>query len=73
MNRLLMNMQNKIETINGSIGMIYQLKNGETITVKGLHTMSFKAKEDSNSLNETLEKLFIERENLQNRVDRMRR
>lgn len=76
MNRLLINMQNKIETINGAISMIYRLQNGETITVgdssPALTTFSVSIKENSNfDCNKRLTELFEERENLQMRVNRM--
>lgn len=75
-NRLLINMQNKIETINGAIDMIYRLQKGETITVgdssPALTTVSVSMKENSTfDYNKRLIELFEERENLQVRVNRM--
>ena len=73
MNRLLINMKNKIDTINGAIDMIYRLQKGETIKLKGLHQFNISAKENSHvDFNQRLSELFEERENLQIRVNRMR-
>lgn len=72
MNRLLINMVNKIDTINGGIDMIYRLQKGETIQLNGLHKINLKAEDGShNHYNEILCELFEERENLQIRVNRM--
>lgn len=72
MNRLLINMKNKIDIINGAIDMIYRLQKGETIHLNGLHKIDVKAKEGShNDFNQRLCELFEERENLQTRVNRM--
>jgi hypothetical protein len=73
-NPLLVNMKNKIAIIDGSISMIYQLQKGETIKfgehVEGALKYSVTTKEEHRaSLNETLIKLFNERENLQKRVN----
>jgi hypothetical protein len=73
MNRLLINMKNKIDIINGAIDMIYRLKKGETIKLNGLHSFSVTAKENNHvDFNKRLCELFEERENLQIRVNRMR-
>jgi hypothetical protein len=72
MNRLLINMKSKIDTINGAIDMIYRLQKGEVIKINGLHSFNVTAKENSHvNFNEKLSELFIERENLQIRVNRM--
>ena len=72
MNRLLINMKNKVETINGAINMIYRLKKGETITVNGLTSISVSLKNNEDfDANKRLRELFDERENLQVRIDRM--
>ncbi|MDK2772971.1 MAG: hypothetical protein KYX68_12205 [Flavobacterium sp.] len=72
MNRLLINMKNKVETINGAIDMIFRLKKGETIKLNGLH--SFEVSIDNNKdfdYNKRLSELYQERENLQIRIMRM--
>lgn len=76
MNRLLENMTNKVNEIDGAIGMIYRLQKGETIKfgekVEGALKFSVSVKEP-NSLNDALYKLFSERENLQTRINRFKR
>lgn len=76
-NRLLINMQNKIESINDALRMLHRMKKGEEITVgkiAGCTEMTFSLKENSNTeYNNTVEKLITERENLQIRVNRMTR
>jgi hypothetical protein len=72
MNRLLINMKNKVEIINGAIDMIYRLKKGETITVNGLNTFSVSLENNKDfDTNKRLRELFDERENLQIRIERM--
>jgi hypothetical protein len=76
MNRLLINMKNKIDIINGSIDMIYKIQKGETIkfgeNIDGALKFSITKKEDSHSdYGSILEKLFVECDNLQLRVNRM--
>lgn len=72
MNRLLINMKNKVETINGAIDMIYRLKKGETITLNGLNTISVSLENNKDfDTNKRLRELFEERENLQVRINRM--
>jgi flagellar motor switch protein FliM len=72
MNRLLINMKNKVDTINGAIDMIYRLKKGETITLNGLNTISVSLENNKDfDTNKRLCELFEERENLQVRINRM--
>ena len=73
MNRLLVNMQNKIKIIDGAIDITYRLQKGETIELNGLHKMNVKAKDSMhhNDFNHIIIKLFEERESLQVKVDRM--
>lgn len=72
MNRLLINIKNKIDIINGAIDMIYRLQKGETIKLNGLHKINVTAKENTHvDFNKRLCELFEERENLQTRVNRM--
>jgi hypothetical protein len=72
MNRLLINMKNKVDTINGAIDMIYRLKKGETITLNGLNTISVSLENNKDfDTNKRLCELFEERENLQIRINRM--
>jgi len=75
MNRLLVNMQNKVRIIDGAIDMIYKLQKGETIKfgehVEGALKYSITVPlEMRNELNDKLIKLFSEREGLQNRINR---
>jgi hypothetical protein len=72
MNRLLINMKNKVEIINGAIDMIYKLKKGETIRLNGLNTISVSLENNKDfDTNKRLSELFEERENLQVRINRM--
>ena len=71
-NRLLINMQKKVEIINGAIDMIFRLKNGETIVLNGIHR--FEVSMESNKdfdYNKRLLELYEERENLQIKINRM--
>lgn len=71
-NRLLINMQKKVEIINGAIDMIFRLKNEETIVLNGIHR--FEVSMESNKdfdYNKRLLELYEERENLQIRINRM--
>lgn len=71
-NRLLINMKNKIETINGAIDMIFRLKKGETIHLNGLFNYNVKMEDNKDfDYNKRLSELYEERENLQIRVNRM--
>lgn len=76
-NRLLTNMQNKIQTINDALTMLHRMKKGEEVTVgkvAGCTQMTFSLKENSNEeYNNAVDKLITERENLQLRVNRMTR
>jgi hypothetical protein len=72
MNRLLINMQNKIEVLKGAIKMCDQLINGETIELNGLHKMNVTAKENSHGdIMKRKYELIEEVENLYIRVERM--
>jgi len=72
MNRLLINMKKKVETINGAIDIIYRMKKGETITVTGLCSFSVSLENNQDfDANKRLNELFVERENLQIRINRM--
>ena len=70
MNRLLINMKNKIDGLNDAIKMINQLERGEEIHLGGLLNRSFGASKDAKPEDFELarEKLRIERDNLQKRV-----
>ena len=72
MNRLLINMKNKVETINRAIDMIFRLKKGEVIQLNGLCSfqISMEGNEDFD-FNKRLSELYDERENLQVRINRM--
>lgn len=71
-NRLLINMQNKVEIINGAINVIFRIKKGETIVLNGIH--KFEVSMETNKdfdYNKRLSELYEERENLQIRINRM--
>lgn len=69
MNRLLINMTNKIEVINGAINMIYELQKGNEIKLSGLHNLTVTSgKVTNDEFNKRLCDLFEEREKLQIRV-----
>jgi hypothetical protein len=67
MNRLLINMKNKIEVLKGAIKMCDRLDKGEVIKLNGLNNLSVSAKENShvdlmrrkNELIEEVESLYI--------------
>ena len=65
-------MQNKIESIDGSISMCYKFLKGETVELNGLHKMTFGRKEETTNeqIYSTIDKLMLERDNLQMRVNR---
>lgn len=72
MNRLLINMKSKVETINGAIDMIFRLKRGETITLNGLNTFEVSIENNLDfDYNKRLSELYEERDNLQVRIARM--
>ena len=72
LNRLLINMKNKIDTINGAIEMINNLQKGKTIKLNGLYSYSVSAEGNPNfDFEKRLTELFEERERLQIRVDKM--
>lgn len=78
MNRLLINMKNKIDVIDVAIDMIYKLERGETIKfgedIDDPLVMKFSISKKENNdfdFNKRLSELFDERENLQIRVNRM--
>ena len=71
-NRLLINMQNKVEIINGAISMIIRLKKGETIVLNGIHRFEVSMENNKDfDYNKRLSELYEERENLQIRINRM--
>ena len=73
MKRLLINMRNKIDSLNDAIKMINQLERGETIHLGGLLNRSFGATKEAKPEDFELarEKLRAERTNLENRVYKM--
>ena len=72
MNRLLINMKNKVDNIDDAIGMIYRLKCGETITLNGINTLSISLENNKEfDINKRLSELKKEREKLQVRINRM--
>jgi hypothetical protein len=73
MNRLLINMKNKVDSINDAIGMLAQLRNGETIHLNGLHKMTFAVKKDTKpeDFEEAFQKLYNEREMLKDKIYNM--
>ena len=73
MNRLLINMRNKIDSLNDAIDLVNRFERGETIKLGGLLNREIGASKDAKKEDFELarEKLRAERDNLQNRVYRM--
>ena len=72
MNRLLVNMKNKVEILTGAIKMCDQLANGETIHLKGLHEIDVtKGDNTKEDMIKRRNQLIEERHNLNMRIDRM--
>ena len=72
MNRLLINMKNKVEIINGAIDQCERLINNETIKLNGLHQMNLtRGKMTDSDLLNRIDELFIEKQNLLIRIQRM--
>jgi len=73
MNRLLINMKNKIDSLNDAIDLVDKFERGEIIKLGGLLNREFGASKDAKKEDFELarEKLRAERDNLQNRVYRM--
>jgi hypothetical protein len=72
MNRLLVNMKNKVEILNGAIKMCDQLANGESIHLKGFY--EFDVSKGKNSKEDMINRkyqLIEERHNLIQRIERM--
>ena len=62
-------MRNKVEVINGAIGMCNRLINNETIQLNGLHKLSVtKGNISDSDLRQRIIQLHEERENLYNRI-----
>ena len=70
MNRLLINMRNKIDSLNDAIDLVNKFERGETIKLGGLLNREFGASKDAKKEDFELarEKLRAERDNLQKRV-----
>lgn len=74
MNRLLINMKNKIEILHGAIHQCDILENDGTIEINGLHKLTITRGENSKeSIIKRRNELLEERQNLINRVCRMDR
>jgi len=73
MNRLLINMKNKIDDLNDAIDLVNKFERGETIKLGGLLNREFGTGKDAKKEDFELarEKLRAERDNLQKRVYRM--
>lgn len=72
MNRLLINMGNKVEILNGAIKMCDQLANGETIHLKGLHSIDItKGRNSKQDMINRKFQLIEERMRLIERIKRM--
>ena len=72
MNRLLVNMKNKVEILTGAIKMCDQLANGETIHLNGFHKIDVtKGDNTKEDMIQRRNKLIEERHNLNMRIDRM--
>lgn len=71
-NRLLINMQKKVEIINGAINVIFRIKKGEMIVLNGIHRFEVSMETNKDfDYNKRLSELCEERENLQIRINRM--
>lgn len=72
MNRLLINMKNKVDTINGAIDQCKRLMKNETIKLNGLHTLHITRGELTDSdLQNRINELQLEKSNLYERIYRM--
>lgn len=72
MNRLLKNMLNKSEIIDGAIDQLKRMKAGETINLKGLHNISItRGKMTDDDIDNRILELEDERNGLRERCDRM--
>lgn len=72
MNRLLINMKNKVDVINGAIDQCYKLINNEEIKLNGLWKMTItKGKITDEDLLNRINELQKEKNNLLVRIDRM--
>lgn len=73
MNRLKVNMENKIGIINGAIGQLRRMKNGETIEVNGLHKIKIsRGKLTNQQINDRISDLMVESLGLQERCERFK-
>ena len=69
MNRLLINMKNKVDIINGAIDQCKRLMKNETIVLNGLHTLNITRGELTDSdLQNRINELVRERSNLCERI-----
>ena len=64
-------MKKKVDIINGAIGQIFILKKGGIIELRGLHNITISAPKEMD-LDKRLLELYVERENLQIRINRMK-
>ena len=72
MNRLLINMKNKIDIINGAIGQCYKLMNDETIVLNGLQRFEVTRGDKDNAwFKQRIYDLTIEKNDLYERIQRM--
>ena len=72
-NRLKVNMQNKIEIINGAIKQCNILKQGGTIKLDGINKINVtRGKITDDDFDERIKQLMLEKINLQERVNRFK-
>ncbi len=71
MNRLLINMKNKVDIINGAINQCKRLMNNETIELNGLHKLKVTRGNVSDvSIQNRINELQLEKQELLIRIDR---
>lgn len=71
MNRLLINMKNKVDIINGAIDQCKRLINNETIELNGLHKLKItRGNVSDTSLQNRINELQVEKQELLIRIDR---
>jgi hypothetical protein len=71
MNRLLINMKNKVDIINGAIDQCKRLMNNETIELNGIHKIKLTRGNVSDvSIQDRINELQVEKQELLIRIDR---
>lgn len=71
MNRLLINMKNKVDIINGAIDQCKRLMNNETIELNGLHKLKVtRGNVSDTDIQNRINELQVEKQGLLIRIDR---